>query len=454
MSSNDTVSVAISTTLDTIQATQSTPIQKQNFNKLLSYLRKIQIILPELTKCNIEDSETLKSAIHLLTKHISSTNTLALECTTKNKIYLLLNSKKIVTGLENHTKEISAALKLLPPLISNNGLSEEILALSNLMLEEKYRETSKELELNEKIELGIRERNLDKSYANNLLKSIADAVGISTEQTVLRQEYEDFKREMENINTLQAEQIVALLGKADILATVEEREKKYFSKRNSLGRQPLEPLQSFYCPITCEVMEDPVETPSGHSFERHAIEKWLSEGNDLCPITKTPLKVSGLRTNKTLRQSIEEWRDRNTMIFIGSMKSRIVSNDEEDVVASLGKLKDLCLERELHQEWMMMEDYLPVLVSLLATKNRKIRSHALVILRILATDHDERKENIAKTDNAIKLIVCSLARNIEESKLALHLLLVLSDNDMARNIIGNSQGCILLLVTISGSDDP
>ncbi|GJS20905.1 U-box domain-containing protein 44-like protein [Tanacetum coccineum] len=63
-------------------------------------------------------------------------------------------------------------------------------------------------------------------------------------------------------------------------------------------------------------------------------------------------------------------------------------------------------------------------------------------------------ENIAKTDNAIKLIVCSLARNIEESKLALHLLLVLSDNDMARNIIGNSQGCILLLVTISGSDDP
>lgn len=64
------------------------------------------------------------------------------------------------------------------------------------------------------------------------------------------------------------------------------------------------------------------------------------------------------------------------------------------------------------------------------------------------------QENIVKTDDAIKLIVCSLARNIEESKLALHLLMVLSDNDMARNLIGNSQGCILLLVTISGSDDP
>ena len=134
-----------------------------------------------------------------------------------------------------------------------------------------------------------------------------------------------------------------------------------------------------------------METPSGHSFERYAIEKWLAEGNNGCSITKTPLKASGLRTNKTLRQSMEEWRDRNTMIFIGSMKSRILSNEEEEVIVSLGKLRVLCLERELHQEWMMMEDYLPVLVLLLSTKNFKVRSHVLVILRILATNNDDRK---------------------------------------------------------------
>lgn len=138
-------------------------------------------------------------------------------------------------------------------------------------------------------------------------------------------------------------------------------------------------------------MEDPVETPMGHSFERYAIEKWLAEENNLCPITKTPLKLSVLRTNKTLRQSIEEWRDRNTMIFIASMKSKILSNEEEEVIISLGKLQDLILERELHQEWVMMEDYLPVLVSLLSTKNFQIRSHVLIILRILATNHDDRK---------------------------------------------------------------
>lgn len=64
------------------------------------------------------------------------------------------------------------------------------------------------------------------------------------------------------------------------------------------------------------------------------------------------------------------------------------------------------------------------------------------------------QESIAETDDAITLIVCSLARKIEESKLALQLLLELSENDLARNAIGSSQGCMLLLVSILGSDDP
>ncbi|MFS7929856.1 putative U box domain, Zinc finger, RING/FYVE/PHD-type [Helianthus anomalus] len=251
------------------------------------------------------------------------------------------------------------------------------------MTDSKYRTRPAEDEIKEKIQLGIRERNADRSFTNNLLVLIADAIGISTEQSVLRTEYEEFKNEMENMEmtadvaeSLQIEQIVGLLGKADIIATVKERENKYFSKRNSLGRQPLEALQSFYCPITGDVMEDPVETPSGHSFERGAIEKWLAEENSLCPVTKMPLKTSALRTNKTLRQSIEEWRYRNTMIVIGS-------NEDEEVIICLGKLQDLLLERDLHQEWVMMEDYLPVLVSLLSTKNLQIRSregtHACVI---------------------------------------------------------------------------
>ncbi|XP_071710315.1 U-box domain-containing protein 44-like [Rutidosis leptorrhynchoides] len=455
----DTLSCAISTTLETILATKSAHSQKQNFMILASFLEKIRVILQELIEYGINDPESLESALNFFTEHVKQVKKLAIECSNRNKIYLLLNSNKIIVNFENYTKEIGGALKVLHSLVTN-GFGEEIIKLSNSMLDTKYLKRVTEDEIKDKIESGIRERNVDRSYANNLLVSIADAIGISTEQSVLRKEYEEFKHEMENVQVtedvtevLKNEQIVTLLGKADIIATVEEREKKYFSKRFSLGRNQLEPLQSFYCPITGDVMEDPVETPLGRSFERSAIEKWLAEGNNLCPVTKTPLKLTALRTNKTLHQSIQEWKDRNTMILIGSMKSSILSNEDEVVIESLGKLGFLISERDIHQEWLMMEDYLPVLVSLLSSKDFRIRSHVLVILRILAMNHDERKVSIAETDDAIKSIVCSLARKIDERKLALQLLVVLSENDSARNIIGSSQGCILLLVTIFNGED-
>jgi hypothetical protein len=33
----------------------------------------------------------------------------------------------------------------------------------------------------------------------------------------------------------------------------------------------------FLCPITCELMTDPATAQCGHSFERKAIEQWLTE---------------------------------------------------------------------------------------------------------------------------------------------------------------------------------
>ncbi|KAK9292546.1 hypothetical protein L1049_020520 [Liquidambar formosana] len=328
------------------------------------------------------------------------------------------------------------------------------------MLTAEYRAAVVEEEIMEKIESGMQERKFNRSYANSLLVRIAEAVGISTEQSALKNEFEEFKSEIENAKLrkdtaeiLQMEQIIALLENADATTSPAEREEKYLTKRNSLGRQPLEPLQSFYCPMTGDVMVDPVETSSGKTFERSAIEEWFADGNESCPVTMTPLNKSVLMPNKILRQSIEEWRDRNTMITIGSLKSKLQSEEEQEVLDSLEKLKDLCIERELYREWVMMEDYIPIFIGFLGAKNHEVRKHALVIICILVKDSDENKERIFKMDNAIESIVRSLARQIEESKLALKLLLDLSRSDLGRDSIGNAQGCIFLLVTMSRSDD-
>lgn len=64
------------------------------------------------------------------------------------------------------------------------------------------------------------------------------------------------------------------------------------------------------CPLTLALMQDPVVTPEGHSFERSAIETWLQQ-NSVSPITRTPLTSEMLAPNFSLRSAIEEWRAAN-----------------------------------------------------------------------------------------------------------------------------------------------
>lgn len=388
---------------DTIHTAKDVLIQKENFKKFSAFLERTAIIIKELPKQNIKNPESLKNALEILHREVKVAKKLAVDCCKRNKVYLLVNCRKIVKRLDSSTKEIGQALSLIPLALLDvsSVINDELSNLCESMLDTEYRAAAVEEEILAKIELGIQERNGARSYANELLFQIAEALGISNEQSQLKKEFEEFRLEIEDVNlrkelaeSLQMEQIIALLENADATRSAEERKKKYLEKRNSIGGQPLEVLEQFICPITQNVMVDPVETSSGQTFERSAIEKCFAEGNNLCPLKLIPLDPSVLRPNKTLRQSIEEWRDRNTIITIASVKPKLQSNVEDEVLQTLDKLHRLCLEKELHREWVIMEDYAPVLIGLLSVKSREIRKHALVILSILAKDSEENKVSL------------------------------------------------------------
>lgn len=62
----------------------------------------------------------------------------------------------------------------------------------------------------------------------------------------------------------------------------------------------------FLCPITGEVMTDPVSTVDGHTYERDAIERWLRT-HDTSPMTGAKLMRKDLTPAISLRQLIEEF---------------------------------------------------------------------------------------------------------------------------------------------------
>nr|XP_055071753.1 WD repeat, SAM and U-box domain-containing protein 1-like [Misgurnus anguillicaudatus] len=61
----------------------------------------------------------------------------------------------------------------------------------------------------------------------------------------------------------------------------------------------------FLCPITRELMKDPVIAADGYSYERDAIETWIRTPNHSSPVYNLPLKNTLLIPNRSLKMAIQ-----------------------------------------------------------------------------------------------------------------------------------------------------
>ena len=67
--------------------------------------------------------------------------------------------------------------------------------------------------------------------------------------------------------------------------------------------------QEFICPLTLEVMDEPVMNRAGHSYEQSAIVEWLTQSQyETCPLTRKEMKISDFVSNRFLQKKIRAWR--------------------------------------------------------------------------------------------------------------------------------------------------
>jgi len=68
----------------------------------------------------------------------------------------------------------------------------------------------------------------------------------------------------------------------------------------------------FVCPISFEVMTDPVAASDGHTYQRETIETWLGAGNRSSPMTNEPLESLTLVPIHALRNLIRKAMGKKT----------------------------------------------------------------------------------------------------------------------------------------------
>ena len=85
----------------------------------------------------------------------------------------------------------------------------------------------------------------------------------------------------------------------------------------TLDKAPEEPVVSipteFQCPITRDLMNDPVVLSDGFSYERQSAVQWLSTSK-ISPMTGAEVDVRSITPNTVLRVLINDWKRLNKVV--------------------------------------------------------------------------------------------------------------------------------------------
>ncbi|KAK7261163.1 hypothetical protein RIF29_27468 [Crotalaria pallida] len=161
--------------------------------------------------------------------------------------------------------------------------------------------------------------------------------------------------------------------------------------------------QFFLCPISLQIMSDPVTTVTGITYDRESIENWLLKAKDcVCPVTKQSLPRNSefLTPNHTLRRLIQAWcssNESNGVDRIPTPRTPLEKIHVQKLVmdlqvpryfqTSLEKMHALAMESERNRKCMAEAGVAEVMVQEITKSFKQGRTtclvEALTILRLL-----------------------------------------------------------------------
>ncbi|KAK4796937.1 hypothetical protein SAY86_029263 [Trapa natans] len=129
--------------------------------------------------------------------------------------------------------------------------------------------------------------------------------------------------------------------------------------------------------------------------------------------------------------------------------------EDDELRLALLRFQGLIGGKSVTWDWINDQAIVPVLINRLSTCSSCKPSIRLVMIRILRTLvmlYSESKEQMADS-SSLSVLVRSMARDVDERREAVGLLLFLSDLPSVRRRVGRIQGCIVMLVAILNGED-
>ncbi|CAM8911548.1 unnamed protein product [Rhodiola kirilowii] len=230
-------------------------------------------------------------------------------------------------------------------------------------------------------------------------------------------------------------------------------------KSGSISLATVSVPEEFRCPISKQLMGDPVVLSTGTTYDRPFIQKWLKEGHRTCPQTQQVLSHTILTPNLLVRELIAKWCVKNGMALpkpVVALDEELVTDSERDRLRLLLEKmsSSLPVQKEAAKEMRLLTKRMPSFRALFGESADAIPRllnplspgavdtdsdlHEDLITTVLNLSiHDSNKKLVGENPIVVPLLIESLrGKTVEIKRNAAAALFTLSALDSNKQIIG------------------
>ncbi|KAG4989201.1 hypothetical protein JHK85_032184 [Glycine max] len=290
----------------------SAPVPKyyQKAEEILKLLKPIidAIVYSELASDEVLNKilEEIDLAVNELKEHVENWHLLS------SKVYFVMQVEPLISRIRTSGLNIFLQLKDSQHCLPDELSSEHLQHCSQKLKLLGHEETSPV------IQEAITEHLENVGPSSELLSKIADSLGLRSNQEVLI-EAVALERLKENAEQTEKTAEAELIDQ--MIAVVTHMHERLVMLKQAQSISPVPIPADFCCPLSLELMTDPVIVASGQTYERAFIKNWIDLGLTVCAKTRQTLVHTNLIPNYTVKALIANWCESNNVQLVDPTKS-------------------------------------------------------------------------------------------------------------------------------------
>ncbi|TYJ47207.1 hypothetical protein E1A91_A02G172200v1 [Gossypium mustelinum] len=299
--------------LSSFKNINSEPVQKyyQRAEEILKLLKPIilnAIVDSEIISDEVLDKafEELGLSVEELREQFESWQHLS------SKVYFVLQVEALISRIQNSSLDIFQSLKS-----SNQHLPDELSSASLEHCLQKIKHVGYK-QISSVIRETVRDQVDSVGPSSEILMKIFESLSLNSNQEIL---IEAVALEKLKENAEQAEKTAEVVFIDQLIALVSHMRHHLVLIKQSQACSPVLIPADFCCPLSLELMTDPVIVASGQTYERAFIKNWIDLGLTVCPKTRQTLAHINLIPNYTVKALITNWCESNNVKLPDPMKS-------------------------------------------------------------------------------------------------------------------------------------